>query len=251
MRWQVFGMVMISAWYVWGDSKTQAEAPLSSAIQKMLKEGHQLTRAKKKIDRIRGAYMLLKAYESAPIRFETLVGVCRASSQMAFESESNAEIKRWGKKGWEHAKMLVSRWPNRAEGYFWSSINMGQYARGGGVWVAITEGLAGKIEKMARESIKRNAKLYNGGAQRILGRYFYKLPWPMRNLQKSLGYLQTSHRLSPNDPTAQLFLADTLWALGKKVEARKLYQDCAKQWQSDMEPKATPRTCQKRLQERR
>ncbi|GEM_PF-4069656 len=251
MRWHVLYWMCGVALLVGGGSSAQAEAPLPSAIQKMLKEGHRLTQANQKITRVRGAYMLLKAYESAPIRFETLVGVCRATNQLAFEASDNKEIQRWAKKGWEHAKMLISRWPDRAEGYFWSAINIGQYARGGGVWVAMTQGLAGKIEKMAQESIKRSPSLYHGGAQRILGRFYYKLPWPMRNLQKSLGYLQTSYRLAPKNPAALLFLADTLWDLGKKAQARNFYQGCAALWQSDMEPQATPRTCQKRLQERR
>lgn len=217
----------------------------------MLLEGGKLLKHKKKIRRVRGAYMLLKAYDSTPLRFKTLIAACKATNRLAADSADKQDIKRWGQKGWDLAKILIRRWPQRAEGYFWTAINLGQYARGGGVWVAMTQGLAGKIEKNAKESLKRDRKLYRGGAQRILGRFYYSVPWPLRKLKKSESYLREAMRLAPKDAGGIMFLGDTLWALGQKAEARKLYQRCASLLEPDLEPNTAPRRCQKKLRDRR
>jgi tetratricopeptide (TPR) repeat protein len=228
-----------------------AQEASTPKIRKLLDEGAALLKSHDPQARKRGAYLLLQTYKQAPIRFDTLLGATRACNQLAGDTKDKNEMKRWGKEGWFYAKQIIKQWPQKAEGYFWSSINIGQYARGGGVWVAMTQGLAGKIEQMALESIKRDRKLYKGGAQRILGRFYFSLPWPMKKIDKSIAYLREALQLSPHDPTGIRFLAEALWDKGLRDEARKLFRLCSQKRTPQMEPHASPNICQRWLAQHR
>lgn len=193
----------------------------------LLKQGKRLEKMHQPEMQRKAATLLFKAHQLAPGRFQTLEGASHACNIMARLSKKKSAISKWGKRGAAYATKMIKRWPSRAEGYFWASVNFGQYARGGGVWVAITKGLAGKIEKMALASYKRNPRLYKGAAQRVLGRYYFRVPWPMRNLNKSLRFLEQAYRMEPKLAFNQYFLAETLWAKGKKSRAVRLYRSCA------------------------
>lgn len=200
----------------------------TKSVDYFLKEGRKRLSHRNSRKRQEGFQMLFKAYKMAPNEFKTLLGASEACFARANWSKKKSDIARWGRKGWHYSKKVMKRWPKRAEGYYWSSINLGQYARGGGVWVALSKGLAGKIERLALASLRRNPKLYKGAAQRVLGRYYYSLPWPMRKLKKSRKYLEAAHRIAPNHPGGQLFLGETLWKLGYKKRALKLFGRCGK-----------------------
>lgn len=221
---------------------------IPAPAKRWMKRADQLSKGYSHKAKRKAAKAWLKAHELAPDRFETMVAAARACNMLANTSKRKADIKRWGKRGWALAKKIKKRWPKRAEGYFWAAVNAGQYARGGGVWVAISKGLAAEVEKMCRASLKRNKHLYKGAAQKVLGRYYFRLPWPMRKLQRSLKYLNQARKLAPNDPSVLRFLADVYKYQGKKAKATTFYKRCARMFKKGMPHTSHPARCQKMLE---
>lgn len=204
-----------------------SEAAPSALVGKLLVEGSKLLQQRSREDKDTGADLLLRANRLAPDHFETLVAATRAFFVKSNLTSDKKKMASFAQQGWAKAEILIRRWPQRAEGYYWACVNIGKYAQGSGVWVAMTKGLAKKIEEMALAALKRDPSLYKGASQRALGRYFYMLPWPMRNLDRSLAYLEDAYRQDPSDLNGILFLADTLRALGRKDRAQRLYRTCA------------------------
>jgi hypothetical protein len=50
----------------------------------------------------------------------------------------------------------------------------------------------------------------DGAPQVVWGRYFFKLPWPKRDLDESIKVLRAAVRSHPNNWRAKLYLADSL-----------------------------------------
>jgi hypothetical protein len=93
---------------------------------------------------------------------------------------------------------------------------------------AAKDGVADTIRKYA-EALYNIDKTFEGyAAGHILGRLHYKSPnivfvlkWPNKN--KSREYLEEILKAEPDDTEVKYFLADTLWELDKKEEAKRLY----------------------------
>lgn len=227
----------------WAESKVDLKQ-----WQTLLDQAHLLRHAQEKSKQLLRAEKLWRAYTMHSKPYASVEAALIACSIRADFAKERDRIRMWAKTGWVLADQMIKRWPKRAEGYFWASIHIGQYARGGGVWVALTQGLAGKIEKMALTAVRMNPSVYRGAAQRVLGRYYFKIPWPWRKLKKSLSYLEEAHRLSPQSISGTLFLAETLWTLGQKKRAISLYRACAKRWYKGLRADASSSQCRDWLQ---
>lgn len=215
--------------------------------ERLLEEASTLRDNPRKASQVLRAKKLWRAYRLRPRHFRSLEAALKACMINAGFAKKKSRIKMWGKSGWVLAKQMVKRWPKRAEGYFWRAIHIGQYARGAGIWAAMTQRLAGKIVKGAEQSLKRNRKLYRGGAQRILGRYYFRVPWPWRSFKKSLRYLQEAHKLAPRDVTGLRFLAETHLALGHKTRAVRFFRRCASSWTRGLRSDASASRCRQWL----
>jgi tetratricopeptide (TPR) repeat protein len=226
---------------------TVPSAKKAHPVESWLKRGHRLTRRYSRLSHLAGARLLLKAWKVRPRQFKTLLAASKACHFFAKHAKQKKKIVYWGQRGFKYASLMRKRYPRRAEGYFWSAVNAGHHARGGGVWAAVTKGLAGKIERNARRSMKLNPKLYGGNAQKILGRFYYRLPWPMRRLKKSEKFLLQTYKLSPKDPTILFYLGETFWARSKKQKARRFFKKCAALYHPTMHAKASPRLCRRWL----
>lgn len=219
-----FGMMAITC--------TQAHATTSVDAQpqweNLLERGDRLARQSSARKRVQGANLMLRSYQMAPGKFRTLVAASRACMLRGFETKSSGRMRYWGERGWKLSKELIRRWPKRAQGYAWAAIHVGLIAKGSSHASVFFRGLHIQLEKMAKAAVKRNSLVYDGLGHRVLGRYYYRLPWPMRNLNKSLKHLRLAYILSPHDANGLLFYAETLWAKGKKRKARKIYRACGK-----------------------
>jgi cyclopropane fatty-acyl-phospholipid synthase-like methyltransferase len=156
---------------------------------------------------------------------ERLEAESRASMMAGIEEPKKME--RWARRGLRYAEEMMRRWPLRAEGYSWAAIHTGHLAQAIHPFAAFTQGLPGKMERYAKRAHQLSPMLYRGAAARLLGRYYYALPWPARNLHRSLRYLRYAYQLDRKDANGRFFLAQTLEALGKRREARELYRGCA------------------------
>ncbi len=140
-------------------------------------------------------------------------------------ANDDAGKKTLGKAGWdvgEKAKKIDSK---GLEAKYWTSANIGSYSEAVGIFNALTEGLEGKFRDPLEQCVKAdpnhlNANINYVGPQTALGRYYFRLPWPKRNLGKSKQLLQLSIKVRPENLRAHYFLAETLWDDGKKSEAK-------------------------------
>ena len=176
-----------------------------------------------------GTKLLKQAYEGSPGRLETVVGMAQAYFVRAYWAESRpAKQRRLAKKGVQWAKRAVSRWPQRAEGYYWAAANFGMVATASGVLAAVQQGLAGKIEQSGLAALKRNPTLYRGAVPRLLGRYYQMLPWPLKRPKRALELLEEAHRLDPDHVAGQQYLAEGLHDSGARARARALFERCSR-----------------------
>ena len=223
-------------------SDNSKKSHLSRSSQ-FIRQAKQLLKRHTKRSKLLAASYFLKAYRLIPRSFRGLNAGARACMLYARFNKKSSKVVYWSKKGWKIAKTIIKKFPHKAEGYLWTSMAVGYYARASGIWVAITQGLAKKIEQMALRSIKINPTLHRGAAQLILGRYYFKLPWPMRKLKKALYYLKECYRQNPNNPSTLLFLAEAYWSNGNKRKARFFYKLCMKKDYPHSGKKSPPQKC--------
>lgn len=128
----------------------------------------------------------------------------------------------------KYAERAVVLNPQGVEGHNYNALGISLYAFGKSIVKALMEGLAPKYEKQLDEAIAIDRGYGSGGLYSAYGRYWYTLPWPKRNLKKSLEYLITATKYSPTNMQMLDFLGDTYYVLGKKEDARIMWEQVLK-----------------------
>jgi len=102
-----------------------------------------------------------------------------------------------------------------AEIYFWSAVQTGLWGRTRGKLASARQGVATKIRDYASISIALDPTVEHGGGHRILGRLHTEAPkipfitgWIDRAV--AIAELETCSRISPEDLTTKLYLAEAL-----------------------------------------
>lgn len=126
------------------------------------------------------------------------------------------------RKGWDASEAAKKLNPAGVEGYYWAAANIGAYAIASGVVAGVKEGLPDLLEENAKKAVQISAKHDQAGPLRALGRFYYKLPWPLQDLDNARIYLQKAYDASPTNGTNLLFLAELEYADGKPEEGKKL-----------------------------
>jgi tetratricopeptide (TPR) repeat protein len=62
------------------------------------------------------------------------------------------------------------------------------------------------------------------GPLRAVGRYWYKLPWPKRNIKKSIGYLEEAVDSAPTNIRGHVYLAESYLKAKEKELAKEQLQ---------------------------
>jgi len=125
-----------------------------------------------------------------------------------------------GKETWALGDKVIKLAPGIAEGHYYGAIGIGQYSEAAGILNALAEGLESKFNERLDRAIQLNPSIDTGGPMVAKGRYFFSLPWPMRNLAKSAEWYNRCLAKHPNNLRAHLYLAETLLADGKAKEAK-------------------------------
>ena len=130
-----------------------------------------------------------------------------------------------GKLAWEAGDKAIAARPGDVHGQYQAGAGIGNYSEGVGILTALSQGLEGKFRDRLLASLKIDKDYLDGMPQVVWGRYFYKLPWPKRDVDQSEKVLQEAMESHPTNMRARLYLADSLWDNGKKAEAKRLVQD--------------------------
>jgi len=152
-----------------------------------------------------------------------LVAAAKESSERAQTAKNNESQKNWALHGISVAEQCLMRGPEEPGCYYYRAINTGLYHE-----IKIV-GYQKGVKQMIDDSlqvIRLDPKYDHGGAYRILGQIYTKLPQSAgrpdsvtRDLDKAEDYLRQAVRIDPNYPENHLFLAETLFEKEKFVEA--------------------------------
>jgi hypothetical protein len=118
----------------------------------------------------------------------------------------------------QHAITLV---PERVEGHYFLAVALGEYATTSGIVRAVREGLAGRIEGAALKAYEIDRDFDRGAPMAVIGRFYFMLPWPKRDLERSRQFLEELRQRHPNALTGRYYLAETYRALGDDAAARR------------------------------
>ena len=115
-----------------------------------------------------------------------------------------------GKVAWEAGDKAIRANQNDVRGHYYAGVGVGLYSEGVGILTALSQGLEGKFRERLLAALRLNKDYLDGAPQVVWGRYFYKLPWPKRDLDESIKVLRAAVRTHPNNLRAKLYLADSL-----------------------------------------
>jgi hypothetical protein len=138
------------------------------------------------------------------------------------EGDKKAEL---GKKAWEAGDKAREAKPDDVRGQYQAGVGVGLYSEGIGILTALSQGIEGKFRDRIQAALKIDKDYENGAPQVVWGRYFFKLPWPKRDVGKSIDVLESALADHPNNWRGKLYLADSLDDDGKKAEAKRMVQD--------------------------
>jgi tetratricopeptide (TPR) repeat protein len=120
-----------------------------------------------------------------------------------------------------YAEAAVKLDPERVEGHCYYALATGEYGSTLGVAAAVAGGIRSTFEREIKRAYDINRDFDDGIPMLALGRYYFELPWPLRDLDKSRRYLEELKQRHPDVLLGRLFLAETHHALGDDAAARR------------------------------
>lgn len=124
------------------------------------------------------------------------------------------------KAGWDYAARAAKANPAGMEAKYYTALSIGAYSQAVGILKALADGLEGQFVENLDAALKANEAFDHFGGRRAKGRYYWELPWPKRDLDKSKQELAKAIAGSPEHLRNYLYLADTLLKDGKAREAK-------------------------------
>ena len=178
----------------------------------------------------KGLEMARKLVKDNPESFDAQWRLSRSAFWFAERAVARGDEKTAKDIGWEGYQAglkAIEKNPKGVQGYYYGVASLGQYSKGIGIFKALSMDISGKYEDMCGKAIKLNKRYNMGGPLRTYGRYYYKLPWPKRDLEKSTKLLEEVTRLFPKKLRNHAYLADTYAKDDRDDLALKHYKICA------------------------
>jgi tetratricopeptide (TPR) repeat protein len=122
--------------------------------------------------------------------------------------------------GMRYGEAAIHLVPDGIEGHFVYAMSVGEYAANIGVMQAISEGIGPKFERASLDVYALDRDYDDGTPIVALGRYYYMLPWPLRDLNKSRQYLEEARQRHPRALWGRVYLGQTYYALGQERAAK-------------------------------
>ncbi len=138
-----------------------------------------------------------------------------------------AERSRIGKLGWDLAERAVAARPDDVAGHYWAMANIGNYALGLGVVSALAGGMEGKFRARLERAAALNAGYEHGGIDAAWGRFYAKLPWPLRDAKRAAAHFRRVTDVNPYHLRARVYWADLQLDQDNPREAKRLLEEVA------------------------
>ncbi len=129
---------------------------------------------------------------------------------------------------WDVAKRAIETSPEGVEGLYWEATCVGARSEGMGILHALTHGLEKKFREPLDAALRVNKSYQNCSPLNAIGRYWYKLPWPKYDGDKSIAALEDAIKTCPQDLRARVYLAETWIKEGNKKRATELLDEVDK-----------------------
>jgi len=118
------------------------------------------------------------------------------------------------------AEKAITLEREKPDGHYWLAVNNGKFGESKGVMKSL--GLVKPIKESLNKVIKLDRAYEEGGADRVLGRVFFKVPGIAGgDKDESLRHLLKSIEFGPNDPVTLLYLGETYLALNEIEKAKE------------------------------
>lgn len=137
------------------------------------------------------------------------------------------EKAKMAKQAWDIADKAAQARPKQVQGQYYAGAGLGLYSEGVGVLTALRQGLEGKFRSYSLAALRIDRDFLDGAPLVLWGRYFFKLPWPKRDVGQSIKVLTNTLVKHPRNLRAKLYLAEALLSDDKKAEARKQLDEIA------------------------
>ena len=165
-----------------------------------------------------------KVLETDPENYEANWKIARAYFLLADMldeiRENRKRYKEVGKEGMRYGERAVALNPEGVEGHYYYGLCLAKYTLGISFITALTEGIASKYETHMEGALEINKDYDSGGPLRALGRYLHKIPWPKRDLKKSIVYLEEAVARAPMNIRGRFYLAEAYLKAKKKEMAK-------------------------------
>lgn len=159
--------------------------------------------------------------EATRERTNCLVRVSRLAFLLGELSPKNNKLQ-YFEKGRRHAEILTREQPEWADGYYWLALNLCGLAEMGGPRRGLK--LIPDIIAALEKALEVDPTYDQAGPHRVLGRIYFECPaWPLSvgDIHASRRHLAAAVALASENSTNHLYLAETLFKLGKAEEARR------------------------------
>jgi hypothetical protein len=147
--------------------------------------------------------------------------LARAWSWRGFVAADDRERRRAAERAVALGQRAMELAPDRVEGYFTYAIATGVYASSIGAAQAFVQRVAPDFERTMIRAYEIDRHFDDGSPMVALGRYYFELPWPLRDLERSARFLQEATASHPHVLRGHLYLAETYHALRRTRDARR------------------------------
>ena len=195
----------------------------------LMREGDALWEQRGEVEKIKTALdSYKKVLEVDANNYEANWKIARAyfylGGLLLENKEMKEQHKEMGTQGMRYGEKALEINPRGVEGHYYYALCLAQYSLGINIIKVLSKGLAHEFEKHIEEALKINKLYENAGPLRVMGRYWYLLPWPMRNIKKSIRYLEEAVTCAPTNILGHVYLAESHLKAGKKELAKEHLQ---------------------------
>jgi tetratricopeptide (TPR) repeat protein len=165
---------------------------------------------------------LERALRASPDDPELLWRAARWYAWRAQSATDREQRKREGKLAWHYAERALEIAPDSIPVRYWAALSVGAYGQSIGALAALRQGIEGKFRSNLDYVIEREPTYDGGSALLALGRYYFEMPWPKRDMRKAERYLELALKVNPDNLRAKLYLAEILAGKGEAGAKRAL-----------------------------
>ena len=164
--------------------------------------------------------LLRQAVSDNPKDYEAWWRIARTEAHAGGDEKSQIAAYQ---SGIDAGRRAVALQPNRVEGHFWLGANQGLLAEEEGWFRGLQ--MLDAIRREMEAVVRIDPDYEQAAGQRTLARIYYRAPFfKGGDKQRSIQLLRDCLKRFPQDSFALLYLGDDFLAVGRKAEARALFE---------------------------